>query len=104
MVKKGTRKKGRKTRSAGRFGPRYGRKIRKRIADVESAMNQAHKCPACGRKAVSRKGTGIWTCAKCDATFAGGAYMPETAVGKTVARAIRRASEEQEQLLTRSVR
>ncbi|HEX7515081.1 MAG TPA: hypothetical protein VF393_05780, partial [archaeon] len=45
-----------------------------------------------------------WTCAKCDATFAGGAYMPETAVGKTVARAIRRASEEQEQLLTRSLR
>jgi len=104
MAKKSTSKKGRKTRSAGRFGPRYGRKIRKRIADVEAAMNQAHKCPTCGRKAVSRKGTGIWTCAKCNATFAGGAYIPETAVGKTVARAIRRASEEQETVLTRSVR
>jgi large subunit ribosomal protein L37Ae len=104
MVKKSARKKGRKTRSAGRYGPRYGRKIRKRIADVESAMNQAHKCPSCGRKAVSRKGTGIWTCAKCAVTFAGGTYVPETAVGKTVARAIRRASEEQEELLTRSVR
>ena len=104
MAKKSAHKKGRKTRSAGRFGPRYGRKIRKRIADVESVMNEAHKCPACGRKAVSRKGTGIWTCAKCNATFAGGAYVPETAVGKTVARSIRRASEEQEPLLTKSVR
>jgi large subunit ribosomal protein L37Ae len=91
-------KKGRKTRSAGRFGPRYGRKIRKRIADVEEAMHQAHKCPACGRKAVSRKGTGIWVCAKCQTTFAGGAYLPETSVGKTVARSIRRANEEKEQI------
>jgi large subunit ribosomal protein L37Ae len=98
MVKKGARKKGRKTRSAGRFGPRYGRKIRKKIADVESVMHRAHKCPACGRKAVSREGTGIWACSKCRAMFAGGAYVPETSVGKTVTRSIRRASEEKEQL------
>lgn len=104
MVKKGARKKGRKTRSAGRFGPRYGRKIRKRIADVESVMNQAHKCSACGQKAVSRKGTGIWACSKCHAMFAGGAYIPETSVGRTVARSIRRASEEKEQLQAGSQR
>ena len=68
------------------------------FADVEEAMHQAHKCPACGRKAVSRKGTGIWVCAKCQTTFAGGAYLPETSVGKTVARSIRRANEEKEQI------
>jgi len=55
MAKKSAHKKGRKTRSAGRFGPRYGRKIRKRIADVESVMNQAHKCPACGRRRFPEK-------------------------------------------------
>ncbi len=96
MVKKSGRKKGRKTRSAGRFGPRYGRKIRKRVADIEGIMHEAHRCPTCGRKAVSRKGTGIWACSKCETVFAGGAYVPETSVGKTVARSIRRASEEQE--------
>ncbi|MDD1721028.1 MAG: 50S ribosomal protein L37ae [Euryarchaeota archaeon] len=96
MAKKSGRKKGRKTRSAGRFGPRYGRKIRKRVADVEAIMHEAHRCPTCGRKAVSRKGTGIWMCSKCSTIFAGGAYVPETSVGKTVARSIRRASEEQE--------
>lgn len=96
MAKKRGRKKGRKTRSAGRFGPRYGRKIRKRIADVESAMKQRHKCPTCGRTAVARKGTGVWMCSKCGTSFAGGAYLPETSVGRTVTRSIRRASEEQE--------
>ncbi|MDD2778555.1 MAG: 50S ribosomal protein L37ae, partial [Methanocellales archaeon] len=36
MTKAG--KKGKKTRSAGRFGPRYGRKVRKMVADIEDIM------------------------------------------------------------------
>ncbi len=96
MVKKGGRKKGRKTRSAGRFGPRYGRKIRKRVADIEGLMHQDHKCPNCGRKGVSRTSTGIWKCSRCEITFAGGAYVPYTPIGKSVERSIKRASEHEE--------
>ncbi|HXY88134.1 MAG TPA: 50S ribosomal protein L37ae [Candidatus Acidoferrales bacterium] len=96
MVKKGSRKKGRKTRSAGRFGPRYGRKIRKRVADIETLTHQDQRCPNCGRNGVSRKGTGIWNCSKCGVTFAGGAYVLSTSIGKTVERSIKRASEQAE--------
>jgi large subunit ribosomal protein L37Ae len=40
---------------------------------------------------VQRSDTGIWTCSKCDHTFTGGAYRPETPGGRTVQRSIRAA-------------
>ncbi len=43
MAKKFT-KKGRISRSAGRFGPRYGRKDRKLVADLEERMRAPHVC------------------------------------------------------------
>ncbi len=82
-------KKGRKTRSAGRFGPRYGRKIRKMVADIEELMRAPHKCPQCDRMFVSRVGTGIWRCKKCEITFSGGAYIPQTPVGRSVSKLIK---------------
>lgn len=92
MAKKYT-KKGRKSRSAGRFGVRYGRKSRKLIADIEQQMHLKHKCPRCGRPSVSRVGTGIWRCSKCNLTFAGGTYLPQTPAGKTVKASIKKAVE-----------
>ena len=91
MVKKF--KKGRKTRSAGRFGTRYGRKIRKLIADIEDRSKRKYDCPQCGRTKVRREGTAIWRCTKCGYTFAGGTYVPVTSVGRSVARSVKRASE-----------
>ena len=32
-----------KSTSAGRFGPRYGRRIRVKISNIESQMKQKHK-------------------------------------------------------------
>ncbi|MCD6145733.1 50S ribosomal protein L37ae [ANME-2 cluster archaeon] len=90
-------KKGWKTRSAGRFGVRYGRNIRKRVADIEEKMHQKHKCIQCGFPSVRRIGTGIWKCTKCGYTFAGGTYLPDTSIGKTVARSVKRAIEQKEQ-------
>ncbi|AEH25491.1 50S ribosomal protein L37ae [Pyrococcus yayanosii] len=78
----GTKKVG----SAGRFGARYGLKIRRRVAAVEAKMRQKHTCPVCGRNAVKRISTGIWQCQKCGATFAGGAYLPVTPAGKVAKR------------------
>jgi large subunit ribosomal protein L37Ae len=88
------RKSGRVTRSAGRFGPRYGRVGRKRVADIEEEMNDDHECPECGKDKVSRTDTGIWECAKCDYRFTGGAYSVTTPGGEAVERAIREAQED----------
>jgi len=92
MVKKHTRK-GHKTRSAGRFGVRYGRKNRKLVADIEERMRQGYKCPGCGRITIRRIGTGIWNCKKCNYTFAGGTYVPHSSVGMVAARSIKKAIE-----------
>lgn len=80
-----------KTGSAGRFGARYGRVARKRVADIEEDMHADHACPDCGEKAVDRKGTGVWECSRCGHKFAGGTYRPETPGGRSVKRSIRAA-------------
>ena len=77
--------------SAGRFGARYGRVARRRVADIEDEMRDDHECPDCGADRVERQGTGIWECGDCGHTFTGGAYQPETPAGKTVGRSIRAA-------------
>ncbi|MFB6253762.1 MAG: 50S ribosomal protein L37ae [Halobacteriaceae archaeon] len=86
-----------RTGSAGRFGARYGRVARRRVADIESQMEADHQCPDCGEEAVDRSGTGIWECRKCGYTFTGGAYKPQTPSGSTVARSIRTALEQTEE-------
>ncbi|MFZ2070516.1 MAG: 50S ribosomal protein L37ae [Halobacteriota archaeon] len=93
MAKKRRRGKGKITKSAGRFGARYGRKIRKAVATIEAQTKAAHKCPRCERASVSRIGTGLWKCTRCGFTFAGGTYIPQTSVGITVQRAIKRLTE-----------
>ncbi|MHC1579330.1 MAG: eL43 family ribosomal protein, partial [Candidatus Alkanophagales archaeon] len=37
--------KGWKTKSAGRFGPRYGLKIRRQVVAIEEQMRAPHRCP-----------------------------------------------------------
>jgi large subunit ribosomal protein L37Ae len=82
--------KGRISGSAGRFGPRYGRFIRKRVAEVEAVEHATHRCPRCDTLSVRRNGTGIWLCRKCNFKFAGGAYVPQTPTLKIALRAIER--------------
>ena len=79
------------TGSAGRFGARYGRVARRRVAEIEAEMHEDHECPACGEHDVDRTGTGIWECGACGHAFTGGAYTPETPGGRTVTRSIRAA-------------
>ncbi|QSG11575.1 Ribosomal protein L37AE/L43A [Halapricum desulfuricans] len=85
-----------RTGSAGRFGARYGRVARRRVAEIEAEMNDDHTCPSCGEDRVDRQGTGIWECQACGYTFTGGAYQPETPAGQTVRRSIRAALSEDE--------
>ncbi len=86
---------GRRTKKVGitgRFGARYGTTIRKRVKKIEDRMKQRHKCPECQTKAVKRVSVGIWKCRKCDFTFSGGAYVPETSEGRKIARITKRLS------------
>jgi len=70
----------------GRYGARAGASVRKRRGQIEIGMRQRHKCPRCLAKAVRRVSIGVWRCARCDFTFAGGAYMPTTKLGEMVKR------------------
>jgi large subunit ribosomal protein L37Ae len=86
MAKKG------KTGSAGRFGARYGRVARRRVAEIEEDTNNA----TVDGDSVKRIGTGIWVNEETGETFTGGAYRPETPAGKTVKRSIRAAIGDEE--------
>ncbi len=77
-----------KVGSTGRFGPRYGAKLRRRVLDIEKKRHEPHRCPACATRALKRQAAGLWKCRKCDILFAGGAYVPYTDAGKAARRAI----------------
>jgi large subunit ribosomal protein L37Ae len=79
-----------KVGSAGRFGARYGRVARRRVAEIEEEMENAKV----DGDSVKRVGTGIWVNEETGEKFTGGAYSPETPAGKTVTRSIRAALEE----------
>ncbi|MFH1445241.1 MAG: 50S ribosomal protein L37ae [Nanoarchaeota archaeon] len=69
--------KTKKVGSAGRFGIRYGRKIRQRLIKVEKELKAKHKCPSCLKPGLKREKAGIWVCKKCGLKIAGKAYKPK---------------------------
>lgn len=77
-----------KVGSTGRFGARYGAKLRRRVLDLDLRRREPNRCPACATKALKRKAAGLWACRKCGLVFAGGAYVPFTDAGKAAKRAI----------------
>jgi len=66
-----------KTKSAGRFGARYGKRVRVKLTNVETKQRKKQKCPLCNKKGVKRISKGIWNCSKCNKKFAGGTYYLE---------------------------
>lgn len=89
-----------KVRQTGRYGPRYGIRVRKQILLLEDKLRQKHKCPNCQHDRVKRISTGIWKCGKCELVFAGGAFVPKSASGRSRDLALRkiREAEDQERL------
>tara|TARA_Y100000310_G_C20703043_1_gene831891 strand:+ start:6555 stop:6761 length:207 start_codon:yes stop_codon:yes gene_type:complete len=61
---------------AGRFGARYGIKIRKKVNLIEVKQKRKHICPYCDAVRVKRVSLGIYQCGKCKSKFTGGAYIP----------------------------
>jgi len=69
--------KSKKTKSAGRFGARYGKKVRDRLVKVEEKQRKKQKCPFCNKLGVKRLSKGIWNCKKCNKKFASDTYYLE---------------------------
>jgi large subunit ribosomal protein L37Ae len=86
-------KKTKKVGTAGKFGSRYGMRLRKRYAEIDERQRKFQRCPVCEKRSVKRVGSGIWKCRKCGAKFTGGAYQPVTGVATTVERVIKRVVE-----------
>jgi large subunit ribosomal protein L37Ae len=70
--------KKRKVGSAGRYGTRYGKRIKSLVSDIEKIKRARHVCPKCKMKYVVRESVGIWKCKKCGAKFAGGSHRPKS--------------------------
>jgi len=81
-----------KVRKTGRLGSRYGVGIRKRLLKVEDKQQKNYACPFCGFKRVKRKAAGLYTCRKCNASFAGGAYLPVTLPGSIIKKTVAQKS------------
>jgi large subunit ribosomal protein L37Ae len=60
--------------SIKRFGTRYGRTNKHKLAAIENEQKRAHACPVCHYDKVTRLSNGIWTCTKCKAKFTSRAY------------------------------
>lgn len=60
--------------SIKRFGSRYGRTVKLKLAKIEKEQRKKHKCPYCNNMQVKRLSAGIWFCKKCKAKFTGKAY------------------------------
>jgi len=65
--------KTKKVKAAGRFGVRYGRRVRTKIAEVEGVQRKKQSCLFCNGVA-KRLSKGIWQCKKCNKKFAGHTY------------------------------
>jgi len=66
--------KTRKVGSAGRFGPRYGASVKKKLVKTEKIQRKKQKCPFC-QGIAKRLSRGIWRCKKCKKKFASGTYF-----------------------------
>jgi len=90
----------RKLGSVKRFGARYGRRTKEKLAKIEAIQKGKHKCPYCHALRVKRLSAGIWHCKKCGAKFTGKAYSLKKIIlreeGKKEAKAEEKKEEAQE--------
>jgi large subunit ribosomal protein L37Ae len=60
-----------------RFGVRYGRTVKAKLAKVESDGKKKYKCPYCAAIKVVKQAAGIWECKKCNKIYTGRAFSAE---------------------------
>ncbi|MCR4327169.1 MAG: 50S ribosomal protein L37ae [Nanoarchaeota archaeon] len=66
--------KSKKTKSAGRFGARYGKTVRDKLVKVETKQKVKQKCPFCEKEGVKRISKGVWKCSRCEKKFASNTF------------------------------
>ncbi len=60
---------------AKRFGPRYGRTVKFKLAKIEKQQRKPQMCPYCDMPKAKRISAGIYECNKCKSKFTGRAYF-----------------------------
>jgi large subunit ribosomal protein L37Ae len=63
-----------KSMTSGRWGARYGKRIREEFVAAEKKSGAKYLCPSCSRKKVRREAAGVWKCSHCSTKFASTAY------------------------------
>lgn len=72
-------------KSSGRFAQRYGATPRKRVLTIETKAKHGQRCPKCKTMdTLFRVAAGVWECKSCGVKFAGGAFIAQTTLGKTL--------------------
>ena len=74
----------------GKYGTRYGQKLRKQVKSFEILQRTRYVCPFCGKAAVRRMSVGIWRCQACRRVVAGGAWEYSTSAAQTAKTTINR--------------
>lgn len=63
-----------------RFGVRYGRTVKFKLAQVEKKQKKLQYCPYCNKEKAKKIAMGIFECRKCNAKFTGKAFFNEKKV------------------------
>lgn len=66
-----------KVKIAGKFGARYGKRIKDNYTFIMGKYKQKHTCPSCLSHNLKRVSKGIWYCSRCRYKMAGKAFSPE---------------------------
>ena len=61
--------------SVKRFGVRYGKTVKDRLARIEQEQKKLQMCPYCEQAKAKRKFVGVYECSKCGAKFTGRAFF-----------------------------
>ncbi len=63
-----------KVKASGRLGARYGTRVRRKIAEIESVQRKKQQCMFC-KGTAKRLSKGIWKCKKCKRKFTSNAFF-----------------------------
>ena len=84
----------------GKYGTRYGQKLRKQVKAIEILQRKKTICPFCGKAAIKRAAAGIWKCRACKRSIAGGAWEFTTTAATTAKTTIHRLKKNMEIKMT----
>ena len=84
----------------GKYGTRYGQKLRKQVKAIEILQRKKTICPFCGKTAIKRAAAGIWKCRACKRSIAGGAWEFTTTAATTAKTTIHRLKKNMEIKMT----